>query len=134
MGNILSDIETVAKKIEAGFVSVFHAIEHEVPAILSLLVNLYGPKVIADAVATHKAGVELYVDKDIDIAAADTKALVQSTLVDKHLLPASAAQFVASGIAHLFVVGEDKVNGLIDAGAAKLEAMANPPAAPPTQS
>ncbi len=126
---VIDDIENIAKKIGHGFAVVFHAIEHEVPAILSLLVNVYGPKVIADAIATHKTGVTLYADKAIETAEADVRALVQSTLVEKHLLPPTAAQFISSGIHHLFAIGEDKVNALIDAGAAKLEAMANPPAA-----
>lgn len=115
--SILDDVESIAKKIRNGFVAVFHAIEHEVPAILSLLVNLYGPDVIAHAIATHKAGVELYSDKGIDTAEADVKALVQSTIVQKFGLPNTAAQFIASGIHHLFAVGEAKVNSLIDAGA-----------------
>ncbi len=127
--NLIDDIESLAQKIGHGFAVVFHAIEHEVPAILGLLVNVYGPKVIADAIATHKTGVTLYVDKGIETAEADVKALVQSTLVEKHLLPPTAAQFIASGIHHLFTVGEDKVNALIEAGAAKLEALADPPPA-----
>lgn len=117
--SILTDIESVAAKIRNGFVAVFHAIEHEVPAILSLLVNVYGPQVVADAIATHKAGVQMYADKAINTAEADVKALVQSTLVEKHLLPPTAAQFIASGIHHLVTIGEDKINALIDAGAAK---------------
>jgi hypothetical protein len=128
----ISDIETVAKKIEAGFVFVFHAIEHEVPAILSLLVNLYGPSVIANAIATHQAGVANYVDSEIGVAAADTQALVQSTLVEKFGLAPTAGQFVASGIAHLFAIGEAKVNSLINAGATALENQVNPPPPPTT--
>lgn len=122
----IGDIEGVAKKIRDGFVWLFHAIEHEVPAILSLLVNVYGPQVVADAIATHKAGVTYYADKAIETAEADVKALVQSTLVEKHLLPATAAQFIASGIHHLFTIGEDKVNALIEAGAAKAAAAVQP--------
>ncbi len=130
--DLTAKIEDIAKKIGHGFVVVFHAIEHEVPAILSMLVNVYGPKVIADAIATHKTGVELYVDKALDTADADVRALVQSTLVEKHLLPPTAAQFIASGIHHLFTIGEAHVNALIDAGAAKLAAEANPTDQPPT--
>lgn len=125
----IEDVESVATKITHGFTVVFHALEHEVPAILSLLVNIYGPTVIADAIATHKGGVTLYADRAIDLAEADVKALVQSTLVEKHLLPPTAAQFIAAGLHHLFTIGEDKVNALIDAGAAKLEQIA---LAPPT--
>lgn len=119
-----SDVESVAKKVEHGFVVVFHALEHEVPAILSLLVNVYGPKVVADAIATHTTGVTAYVDKELAVAEADTKALVQSTLVEKYGLAPTAAQFISTGIHHLFTVGTDKVNGLIAAGAASLEAQA----------
>lgn len=129
--NPIDAIEALAHKIGHGFAVVFHAIEHEVPAILSLLVNVYGPTVVAHAIATHKGGVELYADKAIETADADVKALVQSTLVEKFGLAPTAGQFIATGIHHLFTVGEDKVNALIDAGAAKLEALANPSGAPP---
>lgn len=122
-------IEDLAKKIAHGFVVVFHAIEHEVPAILSLLVNVYGPSVVAHAIATHKTGVELYADKAIETAEADTKALVQSTLVEKFGLAPTAGQFIASAVHHLFTVGEAHVNALIDAGAARLETLADPPKA-----
>ncbi len=128
--SILSTVESVAQKNEHGFVVVFHAIEHEVPAILSLLVNIYGPKVIANAIATHQAGVTAYADKAIETAEADTKALVQSTLVERFGLTPTAGQFIASGIHHLFAIGEDKVNTLIAAGAARLETLADPTATP----
>lgn len=133
----VGDIEAIASKVRAGFVAVFHAIEHEVPAILSLLVNVYGPEVVAHAIATHTAGVTDYADKEIAIAEADTKALVQSSIVEKFGLPPTAAQFIASGIHHLFTIGGDKVNSLIAQGATALEAQAAgqsgtsmPPAAP----
>lgn len=132
MVDLKADIAAVAKKVEAGFVFLFHTVEHELPAIFTLLVNLYGPAVVAEAVATHAAGVTAFADKEIGVASADTQALVQSTLVQKFGLPGSAAQFVASGIAHLFVIGADKVNDLIAAGAAKLEADAAPPTPPAT--
>lgn len=125
----IDDVENIAKKIGHGFAVVFHAIEHEVPMILSTLVNVYGPTVVAHAIATHKTGVTLYADRAIETAEADTKALVQSSIVEKFGLPPTAAQFIASGIHHLFTIGEDKVNALIDAGAAKLEALADPPKA-----
>ena len=123
---VLRDIENVAKKVEAGFVAVFHAIEHEVPAILSMLVNVYGPSVISNAIASHKAGVELYAASEVGVAEADTKAFVQSNLVDRFHLPPTAAQFIASGIHHLFTIGGDKIVSLIDSGAARLEAQADP--------
>lgn len=126
----MNAIEFLALKIRHGFVAVFHAIEHEVPAILALLVNIYGPEVVAHAIATHKTGVIDFADKAIDVAEADTKALVQSTLVERFGLAPTAGQFIASGIHHLFTIGEDKVNALIDAGAAKLEAAADPAATP----
>lgn len=118
----MNGIEALAIKIRNGFVAVFHAIEHEVPAILSLLVNIYGPDVVAHAIATHKTGVVDFADKEIGIAEADTKALVQSSIVEKFGLPPTAAQFIASGIHHLFAIGEAKVNSLIDAGATAAEA------------
>lgn len=126
----IDDVEHIAQKIGHGFAVVFHAIEHEVPMILSTLVNVYGPSVVAHAIATHKGGVELYADKGIETAEADVKALVQSSIVEKFGLPPTAAQFIASGIHHLFTIGEHKVNALIDAGAARLEALADPPPAP----
>lgn len=131
--SFIETVDNIAKKIGHGFAVVFHAIEHEVPAILSLLVNVYGPEVIAHAIATHKGGVELYADKGIDTAEADVKALVQSTLVEKFGLAPTAGQFIASGIHHLFTIGENKVNALIDAGAAKLGelALADAPPQPP---
>lgn len=123
----IEDVEGIAKKIGHGFAVVFHAAEHEALSILSLMVNVYGPTVVAHAVATHVGGVKLYTDKGIETAEADVKALVQSSIVEKFGLPPTAAQFIASGIHHLFTIGEDKVNALIDAGAAKLEAVADPP-------
>lgn len=128
MNAFIDDVESIAHKIGHGFAVVFHALEHEVPMILATLVNVYGPAVVAHAIATHKAGVTAYADKAIAIAEADTKALVQSTLVEKFGLPPTAGQFIASGIHHLFAIGEDKVNALIEAGAAKLAAQVQPPA------
>ena len=130
--SFISDVESIAEKIGHGFVVVFHAIEHEVPAILSLLVNIYGPSVIANAIATHKVGVQDYADKGIDTAEADVKALVQSTIVEKFGLPPTAAQFIASGIHHLFTIGEDKVNALIDKGAAAAIAATGATSTPPS--
>ena len=131
MTPILTDLEHLAQKIGHGFAVVFHAIEHEVPMVLTTLVNVYGPEVVAHAVATYHTNVTTFVDKEAAVAEADLKALVQSSLVDKFHLPPTAAQFIASGVHHLFTVGEDKVNTLIDAGAASLEAQADP--AGPTQ-
>lgn len=122
MGNVLHDIEAVAAKVRDGFVWVFHAIEHEVPMVLTTLVNVYGPEVVAHAVATYHGNVTTFVDKEAAVAEADLKALVQSSLVDKFHLPPTAAQFISSGIHHLFTIGEDKMHALIDAGAAKIEA------------
>lgn len=109
MNAILDDIEKVASKIRDGFVAVFHAAEHEAMMILSTLVNVYGPRVVATAIATHKVGVIMYADKAIDTAESDVKALVQSTVVEKFGLPPTAAQFIASAIHHLFTIGKDKV-------------------------
>lgn len=130
---MLEKIEAIGKAIEHGFVAVFHAVEHEVPAILSLLVNIYGKEAIATAIATHVAGVKDYADKGIEVADADVKALVQSTMVERFGLPPTAAQFVSSGIHHLVTVGEDKINALIDQGAAAaIAATADTTAATPT--
>jgi hypothetical protein len=116
---LIGDIEAVALKIKHGLAVLLHAAEHEVPAVIGLFANVYGPEIVAHAIATHKGAVTLYADKAIEVAEADTKALVQSSLVEKFGLPPTAAQFIASGIHHLFTIGEAKVNSLIDAGAAK---------------
>lgn len=130
---LLGDIEAVASKIRNGFVALFHAVEHEVPMLLAALVNVYGPDVVAHAIATHKSGVTLYADKAVETAEADTRALVQSSLVERFHLPPTAAQFIASGIHHLFTIGEAKVNSLIDQGAtaAIADVTGSPASAPP---
>ena len=120
--SVLSEIEMVAGKIRDGFVFLFHAIEHEIPMVLTTLVNVYGPDVVAHAIATYKGNVETFAGSEAAVAEADLKALVQSSVVEKFGLPPTAAQFIASGIHHLFTIGEDKMNALIDQGAAKLEA------------
>lgn len=132
--SIITDLESVAKKIEGALVTAFHAVEHEVPRVLSALVDIYGPTVVANAIATHQQGVTDFADKELDVAAADTKALVQSTIVQKFGLPPTAAQFIASGISHLFTIGETKVNALIGQGAAAAMADVNAPPAPPLTS
>lgn len=119
--SFLSDIEVVGKKIEGAFVWLYQEAKDEVPAVLGALVKIYGPEVIATAIASHQAGVQDYLDKGIDTASADTQALVQSTLVAKFGnsgLANTAAQFIASGIKHLFTIGESDVNALIAKGAA----------------
>ncbi len=121
---LIEDIEKVAGKVRDGFVWVFHALEHEVPMVLSTLVNVYGPGVVAHAVATYKGNLETFADKEAAVAEADLKAIVQSSVVEKFHLPPTAAQFIASGIHHLFTVGEDKMNALIEKGAAAIETAA----------
>ena len=131
--NLLQDIELLGKKIEGALVAAFHAVEHEVPRVASFLVDIYGPQVVANAIATHKAAVEMYAQSGLAYAEADTKALVQSTIVAKFGLPPTAAQFIASGIHHLFTIGGDKLNGLIEAGAASAIAATGAVPAPPKQ-
>ena len=130
--NLLHDIEAIAAKVRDGFVAVFHAIEHEVPAILSLLVNVYGPEVVAHAIASHATGVQLYAASEVGVAEADTKAFVQSNLVDRFHLPPTAAQFIASGIHHLFTIGGEKIAALIDQGTTSAEQAADPGFVPPS--
>lgn len=113
----IGDVEAVAKKIRDGFVAVFHAIEHEIPMVLTTLVNIYGPDVVAHAVATYKGNAETFAGKEAAVAEADLNALVQSSVVEKFHLPPTAAQFIASGIHHLFTIGEAKMNSLIEQGA-----------------
>jgi len=131
--SFLDDVEAIGKKIETGLVTFLRGVEHEIPKLLSALVDIYGPSVVANAIATHKGAVQMYADKGIDIATADTKAFVQSTIVQKFGLPPTAAQFIASGIQHVFTIGEAKVNSLIDQGAASAiaDVTANP-TTPPT--
>lgn len=127
--SVFSEIETVAKKIEAGFMYMFHAVEHEVPMIFATLVNIYGPEVVAHAVDTYKGNIETFAGSEAAVAEADLKALVQSSVVEKFNLPPTAAQFIASAIHHLFTIGESTINSLIESGAAAIEAQTAPPVA-----
>ena len=119
--SFIGDVEAIGKHIEDALVWTFKHIEGELPAILQLLVSVYGPQVVATAIASHQAGVTMYADKEIAIAGADVTALVQSTLVSKFGsggLANTAAQFIASGINHLVTIGEADLNALIARGAA----------------
>jgi hypothetical protein len=131
--SFVSDVEAVGKKIEGALIWVFKQAENEIPAIVGLLINLYGPQVVSTAIASHQAGVQMYADKEIAVAGADVTALVQSTLVSKFGsggLANTAAQFVASAVNHLVTVGESDLNALIAKGAAAAEAATGvPPAA-----
>ena len=116
--SIISRIEAIPGEIEHGLVWLLHAAEHEVPAVIGLFVNIYGPSVVAQAIASRQQGVMDFADREASIAEADTKALIQSSIVERFGLPPTAAQFIASGIHHLFTIGEDKMNALITQGAA----------------
>lgn len=131
--SFISDVEAVGKKIEGAFIWLYQEAKEEVPAVLGALVKIYGPQVIATAIASHQAGVQDYIDKGLDTASADTQALVQSTLVAKFGsagLANTAAQFIAAGIKHLFTIGETDVNALIAKGAAGAIAEVTPPSGP----
>ncbi len=77
---------------------------------------------VSEAVAKYKSNVETFADKEAAVAEADLKALVQSHIVEKFGLPPTAAQFISSGIHHLFTVAEGKMNSLIEKGATAIEA------------
>ena len=129
---LTEDIVSLAAKVKAGFVWIFHAIEHEIPMVLTTLVNVYGPDVVSHAIATYKGNVETFAGSEAAVAEADLNALVQSSIVQKFGLPPTAAQFIASGIHHLFTIGEDKMNSLIEQGAtAAIADVTGSPAAPP---
>jgi hypothetical protein len=131
--SFISGVEAVGKDIEKALKFVFVEIKDEVPAILKTLVQVYGPEVVSMAIASHSAGVQMYVDKEISVGAADVTALVQSTLVSKFGnsgLSNTAAQFIASGINHLVTIGKNEVDSLLAKGtAAAIAATGATPAA-----